>query len=90
MNIMRFVVPKSQVEYVTTDQTVRQALEKMRYHRYVAIPVIDDEGTYVGTLRSDDIYSYFSENGGFNMKLAERDSVTEILDKSYSRQHWRC
>ena len=55
MNIMRFVVPKSQVEYVTTDQTVRQALEKMRYHRYVAIPVIDDEGIYVGTLRSDDI-----------------------------------
>ena len=84
MNIMRFVVPKSQVEYVTTDQTVRQALEKMRYHRYVAIPVIDGEGTYVGTLRSDDIYSYFSENGSFDMKLAERDSVTEILDKSYS------
>ena len=41
MNIMRFVVPKSMVEYVVADSTVRQALEKMRYHRYAAIPVID-------------------------------------------------
>ena len=51
MNVMRFVVPKSLVEYVVVDNTVRQALEKMRYHRYVAIPVIDGGGMYVGTLR---------------------------------------
>ena len=44
MNIMRFVVPKSLVEFVTLDSTVRQALEKMRYHRYAAIPVIDARG----------------------------------------------
>ena len=59
MNIMRFVVPKSLVEYVTVDSTVRQAFEKMRFHRYVAIPVIDGEGKYVGTLRNDDIFAYF-------------------------------
>ena len=81
---MRFVVPKSLVEYVTTDQTVRQALEKMRFHRYVAIPVIDGEGKYVGTLRNDDIFAYFFDNGNFDAKSAERDGVTEILDKNYS------
>ena len=70
MNIMRFVVPKSQVEYVTTDNTVRQALEKMLYHRYVAIPVIDEEGRYVGTLRNDDIFAYFFDNGSFDTKAA--------------------
>ena len=84
MNIMRFVVPKSQVEYVTVDSTVRQALEKMRYHRYVAIPVIDNDGKYVGTLRNDDIFAYFLDNGSFDTRFAERDGVTEILDKSYS------
>ncbi len=84
MNIMRFVVPKSLVEYVTTESTVRQALEKMRYHRYVAIPVIDAEGRYVGTLRNDDIFSYFLENGNFDSRSAERDGVVKILDKNYS------
>ena len=59
MNILRFMIPKSSVEYIYTDSTVRQALEKMRYHRYVAIPVLDDDGIYVGTLRNDDLFKYF-------------------------------
>ena len=84
MNIMRFVVPKSRVEYVTTDNTVRQALEKMRFHRYVAIPVIDEEGRYVGTLRNDDIFAYYFDDGSFDAKAAERIRVTEILNKDYS------
>ena len=84
MNIMRFVVPKSLVEYVTVDNTIRQALEKMRYHRYVAIPVIDGEGKYAGTLRNDDIFSYFLDNDGFASRAAERDKVVQLLDRNYS------
>lgn len=85
MNILRFVIPKSLVEYITDESTVRQALEKMRFHRYVAIPVIDGEGKYVGTLRNDDIFKYFLDGGSFDTRSAERDSVLEILDTSYSR-----
>lgn len=85
MNIMRFVVPKSLVEYVTVDSTVRQALEKMRYHRYAAIPVIDADGVYVGTLRNDDIFAYFLDSGAFDTRSAERDKVAEILDRGYSQ-----
>lgn len=81
MNIMRFVLPKSLVEYVTVDNTVRQAFEKMRFHRYVAIPVIDGEGKYVGTLRNDDIFAYFLDNGSFDARLAEGDRVADILDE---------
>jgi CBS domain-containing protein len=81
---MRFVVPKSLVEFVTLDSTVRQALEKMRYQRYAAIPVIDSEGRYVGTLRNDDIFDYFLENGNFDSRVSERVGVEEILDRSYS------
>ena len=84
MNIMRFIIPKSLVEYVTVDSTVRQALEKMRFHRYVAIPVIDGEGKYVGTLRNDDILSYFLDSGSFDTRSAERDRVVDVIDGIYS------
>ena len=84
MNIMRFVIPKSHVEYVTVDNTVRQAFEKMRYHRYVAIPVIDGEGRYVGTLHNDDIFAYFLDSGSFDTRSAEKDRVGEIIRKDYS------
>lgn len=85
MNILRLMIPKSAVEYINSSSTVRQALEKMRYHRYVAIPVLDDDGIYLGTLRNDDLFKYFLENGNFDSRSAERDSVMSILDRDYSR-----
>lgn len=85
MNILRFIIPKSAVEYIHASSTVRQALEKMRYHHYAAIPVLDDEGMYLGTLRNDDIFKYFLENGKFDYKAAERDSIMSIMDTGYSK-----
>ena len=84
MNIMRFIIPKSLVEYGTVDSTVRQALEKMRFHRYVAIPVIDGDGKYVGTLRNDDILSYFLDSGSFDTRSAEKDMVVDVIDGLYA------
>lgn len=86
MNLMKFLVPKSLVEYATSDSTVRQAMEKMRFHRYVAIPVLDGEGKYIGTLRNDDILNYIlavSADGGYDRKRAEQDLVLGLLNKSY-------
>ena len=85
MNILRFVIPKSLVEYITVDSTIRQALEKMRFHRYAAIPVLDKDGKYVGTLRNDDIFKYFLDNGTFDFRAAERDGIAGIINPGYSR-----
>ena len=83
MNIFRFIRPKNSVEYIYDTSTVRQALEKMRYHRYVAIPVISEDGVYVGTLRSEDVFKYFVDNKKYSARAAEGDCVTKILDKEY-------
>ena len=85
MNIFRFIIPKSLVEYITEDSTVRQGFEKMRFHRYVAIPVIDAEGKYVGMLRNDDVLEYFLSAKSVDMKTAEKILVGDIVDRSYSR-----
>ena len=85
MNIFSFMIPKSLVVHINEDSTVRQALEKMKYHRYVAVPVLNSEGVYLGTLRNDDIFKYFHDNGRFDYKSAERDTVAGILDSSYAK-----
>ena len=85
MNLLRFMIPKSSVEYIDNESTVRQAIEKMRYHRYAAIPVIDDEGLYVGTLRNDDVLKYILELGEFSWREAERDKIMDIIDLEYSK-----
>lgn len=55
MNIAFFLTPKSEVVYETIGCTMRQALEKMEYHSYTAIPIIDNDGKYVGTLTEGDL-----------------------------------
>ena len=85
MNILRFLVPKSLVAYVEDDSTVRQAFEKMRFHRYVTIPVLNSDGEYVGTLKNDDIFRYFLDNNSFDSRKAERDGVRAILDVDYTK-----
>jgi CBS domain-containing protein len=55
MNIAFFLTPKSEVVWVPLRATMRQALERMEYHRYSAVPLLDDEGAYVGTLTEGDL-----------------------------------
>ena len=83
-SILGFMIPKSLVQYITVNSSVRQALEKMTFHRYTAIPVLDAEGKYVGTLRNDDLFHYFLKQGSFDKFLAEDIPVSEILNVSYS------
>ena len=87
MNILRFMVPKSLVTYITDDNTVRQALEKMRFHRYAAIPVLDAGGRYVGTIRNDDLLNYFLDNGSFDSRTAEKTLVGDIMAGGYRAVH---
>lgn len=55
MNILFFLTPKSEVAYVQDNFTIRQTLERMSYHRYSAVPMIDKEGHYIGTLTEGDL-----------------------------------
>lgn len=54
MNIAYFLLPKNRVAYLYDDYTLRQGLEKMRYHGYTAIPVITRGGQYIGTVSEGD------------------------------------
>lgn len=40
MNILFFLTPKSDVAYISEDDTLRQALEKMEHHKYSAVPIV--------------------------------------------------
>lgn len=54
MNILFFLTPKNDVAYIEDSSYVRQALEKMKYHGYTALPIINEEGKYVGTVTEGD------------------------------------
>ena len=85
MNIAYFLLPKSRVAFLYDDSSVRQGLEKMKYHGYSAIPVITREGKYAGTVTEGDfLWCLLSgEAGGKirSMKELEKVCVRDILSE---------
>ena len=79
MNILFFLKPKSEVAYVTGNSTIRQGIEKLKAHRQTAIPVLDEDGSYVGTVNEGDFLRYIVENNQFNLKDEEHKYIRDII-----------
>ena len=86
MNIAHFLEPKCNVAYLYDDYSLRQGLEKMKYHGYSAIPVISREGKYLGTVSEGDfLWFLLIENDNevvhIDIKNIENIGVSDILNK---------
>lgn len=54
MNIAGLLLPRSMVTYLYEDFSLRQGLEKMRFHKHTAVPVLTRDNRYIGTLSEGD------------------------------------
>ena len=55
MNVLFFLKPKQEVCVLHKSYTLRQGIEKLRQYGFAAVPVIDDEGQYCGTVTEGDL-----------------------------------
>ena len=78
MNIMFFLKPKSEVAHIYDDDTVRQVLERMEYHRYSCIPMLNRQGKYVGSITEGDLLWWLKGNHNLNLKLAEMERAGKL------------
>lgn len=78
MNILQLLKPKALIAYVNEEMTLRQAIEKMRRHRFTAIPVIDLEGRYVKTLAEGDFMWFMLENDIGELSELSRYCVRDL------------
>jgi len=82
MNVAFFLIPKSQVVYLNVNATMRQALERMEYHSYTAVPLIDDQGCYAGTLTEGDLLWKLKNTPGLDLENTQRIRLTEIEQRT--------
>ncbi|WP_088011953.1 CBS domain-containing protein [Gottfriedia acidiceleris] len=78
MNIAFFFTPKNDLVYMNNNSTMRQALEKMEHHRYTAIPLVDDNGKYVGTITEGDLLWKLKNTTSLSFTNTEEISLKEI------------
>jgi len=79
MNILFFVTPKANTVYLYEDNTLRQALQKLKHHGYTAVPVINRNGEYVGTLSEGDLLWSILDHSLYSDNARERYHVRDIL-----------
>jgi CBS domain-containing protein len=78
MNLAFFLTPKADVVWIPARATLRQALERMEYHRYTAVPVLDDGERYVGTLTEGDLLWRMRAIPDFGWPSAERILIEDV------------
>ncbi|MEG2652658.1 MAG: CBS domain-containing protein [Ruthenibacterium sp.] len=81
MNLLFFLTPKVEVAYLEEDYTLRQALEKMEYHRYSSIPILNKAGEYVGTITEGDLLWAIKREGNLSVQAAENIPILQIPRK---------
>ena len=75
---MYFLTPKNQVANIFEDANLRQLMEKLDYHRYTAIPVINHDGQYLGTVAEGDVLRFIKDNYNMNIQSAQNVLVRDI------------
>lgn len=78
MNILFLLIPKKNVDYLFSDFTVRQAVEKLNVSGYSMIPVIDRKsGQYVRSITSSDILNFITKER-FNWSNLENIPLEKV------------
>lgn len=78
MNILFFLTPKNEVAYIQNDDTLRQVVEKIEYHKYTAIPMLNKNGKYIGTVTEGDLLRVIKEKYMLNLREAEDICISKV------------
>ncbi|AIQ48034.1 inosine-5-monophosphate dehydrogenase [Paenibacillus sp. FSL R7-0273] len=78
MEISAFLLPKDQVAYITSSLSMLEAMEQLEQHYYSAIPIIDHEGKYVGTLAEGDLLWKLKNTAGLSFASMHEVKVSDI------------
>lgn len=78
MNILFFLTPKAEVAHVEERDSLRQVMEKMEYHGYTAIPLLSNDGKYIGTITEGDLLWSLKAENFPELKELENRKIIDI------------
>lgn len=83
MNIAKIMVPKISTVFLHERQTVRQGWEVMIRGGYTAIPVLDDEQRYIGSVTEGDFLRYVFSVESLDKLDMEKHRVGDLVRREF-------
>ena len=78
MNILFFLTPKEEVAHIMESDNLRQVLETMEQYGFTALPMLNMQGKYIGTITEGDLLWYLKEQGFPAVEELEDVSITVV------------
>ena len=80
-NILFFLTPKALCVHLMAEDTLRQALVRMESARYAALPILNKQGEYCGTLTEGDALWALVNKCGLSIHAAEQVKIMDIAHR---------
>lgn len=85
MKVAFFLIPKSEVICLTPKTTMRQALERMERQSFAAVPLVDEQGYYAGTITEGDLLWKLKNTPGLDLNDMEKIVLKDITQHSKNK-----
>ncbi len=83
MNLAKLMIPKVFIVLLHEKNTIRQGLEVLTRCSYTAIPVLDENECYIGSVSEGDFLQHILKTGTTNMKDQEAYLIRDILRRDF-------
>ena len=83
MNIEKIMIQKISTAFLNENSTVRQGLEKFNRYGYTAVPVLDENGVYAGTVTEGDFLRHIMKIKSAELKDHESYLIKDIIRKDF-------
>lgn len=83
MNIAQIMIPKVSTVFLHEKDTVRQGLEHFMIHGYTAIPVLNEQEQYIGSVTEGDFLRHLMMVRTTDLKAQERYRISSILRRDF-------
>lgn len=84
MNIIRLLKPKSTVLYLSSSSTLQEGLETMRSHSFTALPVVEENGQYLGTVSEGDFLEKIVGNYPLSMEQLDQVLIGNLIREGFN------
>lgn len=81
MNVLFFLTPKSEITYVFDDYKISKVMDVLDSRGYTAVPMIDRQGHYIGTVTEGDLLRVMRDKRELNYECIEEMTIGNVPRK---------
>jgi len=85
MNIAKILTPRAGTALLHANDSVRKGMEIMEHHGYTAIPVLDTDEKYIGSVTEGDFLRYVMAAGSTDLHDMENSNIRQILRQEFCK-----